>query len=422
MSRIELTPPLRALSAIALMLPLCGVAAPTISIDRVQQRYPWNRLVDIDYTLSGLTGDVNDYRIVFTASAVTNGVAISVVCSNFLDYAACDLPTAEGASRVTWDAAADGAGFFAKDATVAAQLVYQPVTQTDADYMIVDLSSGASSAAYPVRYVRFPRNNDFSVQFNRPRYKTTHLVLRRVEAGTFTMGNGTSGAALAHTVQLTQDYYLGLFELTRTQYLSVVGGKDPSSMKHTDTPESPTAWCPVGKLPQTTILAGDGVLARLTARATCRGEGVGSFVLPTEAQWEYACRAGTTTKYFWGTSDALAGNYAWYKDNCLGADQAVGLKLPNPWGFYDMAGNADEWCNDCYANYTDDPAYVAGGTTVDPKGVASAANAVLRGAYWTYSETRLGDLTSYIRYNAPSGSDYSNHGLRVSLTVSGAMP
>lgn len=410
----------RILSALVLLAAATALASPVITVQRVQQRYPWNRLVDVDYTVSGITGDPNDYRLVFTASAVTNDIAVSVVCSNFLDYAACDLPLSNGAARVTWDAAADGAGFFSTNASFAAQLVYQPVTQTDADYMIVDLSAGKDASAYPVRYVRYPRTTAFSVQFNKPRYKTTHLVLRRVDAGTFTMGNGASGAALAHTVQLTQDFYLGLFELTRTQYTLVTG--TTLGIKRTDSAESPTAWCPVGQLPYSTAIGSDGVLARLTSRATCRSSVVGTFALPTEAQWEYAYRAGTTTQYYWGTSDALASNYAWYKDNCLKIDQAVGMKLPNDWGFYDMAGNADEWCSDYYGNYADDPAYVAGGTTVDPKGVASAANAVLRGAYWAYNETRLADITAYNRYYAALGSNYGNHGMRVSLTIQGATP
>jgi formylglycine-generating enzyme required for sulfatase activity len=71
--------------------------------------------------------------------------------------------------------------------------------------------------------------------------------------------------------------------------------------------------------------------------------------LPTEAEWEYSCRAGTTTDYYWGSYDEELGNYAWWIRNSNGKTHPVGLKLPNAWGLHDMVGNVDEWCNDWYA-------------------------------------------------------------------------
>ena len=96
------------------------------------------------------------------------------------------------------------------------------------------------------------------------------------------------------------------------------------------------------------------------------------FDLPTEAQWEYACRAGTTTKYSYG--DSVNESYMWYDGNSSKKSHEVGTKSPNPWGFYDMHGNVEEFCLDWYASG------LTGGT--DPKGSSSGSYRVLRGGGW----------------------------------------
>jgi len=92
--------------------------------------------------------------------------------------------------------------------------------------------------------------------------------------------------------------------------------------------------------------------------------------LPTEAEWEYACRAGSTTEFYWG--DTIDGQYVWYKKNDGGKTHPVGQKKPNAWGLYDMVGNVWEWCNDWYGSYKT-------GAQTNPQGARSSWYRILRG-------------------------------------------
>jgi len=95
--------------------------------------------------------------------------------------------------------------------------------------------------------------------------------------------------------------------------------------------------------------------------------------LPTEGQWEWACRAGTATRYFFGDDESKLSVYCWWHDNSAGTTHPVGLKKPNSWGLYDMHGLAWEWCSDCFADSYDN------GKAVDPKGPSSGAVHAARG-------------------------------------------
>ncbi|MBL0709148.1 MAG: formylglycine-generating enzyme family protein, partial [Sulfurimonas sp.] len=125
-----------------------------------------------------------------------------------------------------------------------------------------------------------------------------------------------------------------------------------------------------------------------------------TYRLPTEAEWEYVARAGTTTKYSFGDSDNSLGSYAWYDSNSNSKTHPAGLKKPNPWGVYDMYGNVWEWCEDWYIdNYENTP---RDGSSYNNK----KSYKVLRGGSWNYSS---GILRSAIRnWYDPGGTYYSN--------------
>jgi formylglycine-generating enzyme required for sulfatase activity len=113
------------------------------------------------------------------------------------------------------------------------------------------------------------------------------------------------------------------------------------------------------------------------------GPGGGKFQLPTEAQWEYACRAGSTTKYFFGNDEKDLGEYAWFIKNSDGKEHPVGEKKPNAWGLYDMHGNVWQWCQDRYYVQWLGRNYYKESPVDDPPGPAvSAAEHVYRGGSW----------------------------------------
>jgi formylglycine-generating enzyme required for sulfatase activity len=132
-----------------------------------------------------------------------------------------------------------------------------------------------------------------------------------------------------------------------------------------------------------------------------------TYRLPSEAQWEYACRAGSTTNYCFGDDEAQLGNYAWYDKNSGGTTHPVDGKKPNAWGLYDMHGNVWEWCEDRY-----DAGYYSGSPMDDPVGPSGGVNRVFRGGSWS-------DPAGYCRsanrgYAMPRYRD-NFLGLRISL-------
>lgn len=372
---------LRLVLMAAAVMVLTSGSGVTLNLDRVQQRYPWNGFVDIDYTIADVSGDVNDYIVKVTVTADSQ----EWVAQHFKGLAWCDLPTTAGKHRVTWDSAADGANFISKNVSVKIDLLYAPVTAADADYAIVDLSAGVEGTSYPVRYVCGPEMP--SSQFNQPVYRTTKLVLKRVKAGEFWMGdNNVSSGTARFRARLTEDYFLGVFPVTQKQYLSVVGGKNPSKYTN-DMDGDPVDERPIETVSYDTISGSQGFLAKINAKALCRGSVVDGFALPTEAEWEYACRAGCEKKYFWDSDDSAdIGDYAWWQGNASSITHACGSKLPNAWGFYDIIGNVWEWTRAWRINY---PAYSADSVWEDPQESTGTSITVRGGSCNNYTDVAL---------------------------------
>jgi len=215
--------------------------------------------------------------------------------------------------------------------------------------------------------------------------------------GSFMMGSdiGEGSEKPVHKVTLTKPFYLGKFEITQEQWQAVMGN-NPSAFKGPKLPAENFSWNDC----QTFL----GVLQEKTRK---------KFALPTEAQWEYACRAGTTTSYSFGDGDAGLPEHAWFNGNSGSITHPVGEKKPNPWGLYDMHGNVAEWCADWFSN-----SYASGDAT-DPQGASSGSSRVVRGLGWRDSPGWSRSATRGA--NAPT-DHWGHFGMRCVMLVGEASP
>jgi formylglycine-generating enzyme required for sulfatase activity len=149
--------------------------------------------------------------------------------------------------------------------------------------------------------------------------------------GTFTMGEGNE----VRSVTFETPFELGIYEVTQEQYQRVMGS-NPSKFKVPQNPVEQVSW-----------YEAEQFCKNLSGLPAEKGY---VYRLPTEAEWEYACRAGTQTKYSFGDSESELGDYAWYDKNASSKTHPVGRKKPNAWGLYDMHGNVWEWCQDWYVD------------------------------------------------------------------------
>ncbi|HCL27402.1 MAG TPA: hypothetical protein DIC52_03065, partial [Candidatus Latescibacteria bacterium] len=155
-----------------------------------------------------------------------------------------------------------------------------------------------------------------------------------------------------HDVTLTRGFYLGKYEVTQTQYEAITGSNPSRSTKAPD--------CPVDNVSEADALTFCGKLAEKTGL---------DVRLPTEAEWEYASRAGRDTRWFFGNDPSQIGEYAWFKDNAGAKSHPVGQKKPNPWGLYDIYGNVCERISDKYSR-----SYYSISPRVDPTGPSQGTN------------------------------------------------
>ena len=207
-----------------------------------------------------------------------------------------------------------------------------------------------------------------------------------VEPGTFMMGSpkseeGHRGNETQHQVTLSKGFYLGKHEVTQAQWERVMGN-NPSKFMGADRPVEQVSW--------DDAVAFCKKLTEMEKKAGRVPEGM-AYQLPTEAQWEYTCRAGTTTAYSWGDSIS-AKNASHHRKNPEGTTP-VGKYPPNPWAFHDMHGNVWEWCADWWGVYPS-------GSVTDPEGPASYSSRVKRGGAWYHGGTTLRSAKRI--YHAPS--------------------
>ena len=382
------------------------------------------RLVTVSYKLTGQPAIV-------TVDFLTNGVSIGE--GNFSNVAGDvnQLVTeTEGERKITWQPLKSWPGYISSDFTakVTAWLPEEPP-----DYLVVSLGDeSALDRAYYVSTNALPHGgltNDI--------YRTSRLVMRRIHAAGVRWQMGATKAdytqaslsgspaarETAHHVILSYDYFMGIYPVTQEQYRRFTGESslDGSYTAYADSAIRPRCGINYNSL------RGSGTGTKHSSFTS--GSAIGKlraftdidFDLPSDAEWEYACKAGTTWLVYTGKKYTAANIYeiAWiygnsmYSDPAINARQthAVGRKLPNAWGLYDMIGNTLEWCRDKYV------ANLGTNEVVNPV-TASGSGRVMRGYRFDRTHADNATTTTYRQSYADNlGSGNNTCGFRVMCPV-----
>lgn len=405
----------------------------SISQVAVRQQWPWSTKINVDFTLANETGGAVDVTVAATngntevvlPDAAQSGNRIGLSSSGnyriIIDPAKLNLGAATvlGDFKVSLSVAPSRADY---DEVLYRIYALDGSTPARTDVTVADLLNG-KYGAYETDYTYANGGawNPANVLIwtgvtNNPAYKTTHLVMRKVPNGSFTMcqykcqPSGTN-------VTLTADYFIGVFEMTQAQLANIKSDHDITFNHVGDTyPVDNSMWNKVrgGKTwPNDATIDNNSYIASLRSLT-----GESTFDLPTEARWEYACRAGSTTKLNNGlelsgsneneVNTKLVGRTRWNSPDSASPETAiVGSYLPNAWGLYDMHGNVSEHCLD---------RYVAEGSlvidSVNPVGPSDADDSyrVLKGGAFSQ-----GPLDQYVdaRSYKKAGQTQNNFGFRV---------
>jgi formylglycine-generating enzyme required for sulfatase activity len=349
----------RVWAVLCLSIPWATGAGATPLVENVQagQRDDGSGLVDVYYDLSGGTGPMI-VNIVFSND---DGANWNVIPAQSLLSGAVGPGVTNGADRhIIWDAARDRAE------------VYWPQTRAK----ITATESGQTTT------IMLPGE--------------CPLELVLVPGGSFVMGSSNdppwsqTNEAPPHSVTVNYNFHIGKFEVTQAQWWAVMG-TDPSYFKGPNRPVEYVSWTDC-----------QAFIAQLNTL------GRGTFRLPSEAEWEYACRGGSTTRWYFGNTEAQLVDYAWYSANAGSVTHNVGLKLPNAFGLYDMSGNVYEWCQDWYHS-----TYAGAPTDGSAWEVPVGTYRVLRGGNWYNASTAC---RSAYRYSNTPDSRNSSYGLRLVWT------
>ena len=394
-----------------------------VSDVRCLQNWPFDRSVTISYKLDSENADPRfEVKFYGTYDGIDT-FDLSEVGTLTRD-GADGFVTGAGTHKTFWT---PDKGFYnVKTDSMQVKVEATDSSQPIGTYMVIDLSGGTSAEKYPVSYMTYEPPGGWPEE-----YKTTKLVLRLVQPGTFVMGSPENELGrddnpryvkeTQHEVTLTKPFYIGVFQVTQKQY-ELITGSNPSQMRGDVRPvervsydmirgsEKGAGWPENNDVDANTFM---GILRAKTNK---------TFDLPTEAQWEYACRAGTTTalnsgknlsnenecaeanevgRYYCNQYDGKGG----YEDG----HTTVGSYIPNAWGLYDMHGNIYEWCLDWYqVDLGSVPA-------TDPVGPATGAfqSRSVRGGAWASG------IASYIRSASRDRREpqiaYWFNGLRIAL-------
>ena len=308
----------------------CGAFAnPSASVTAVS-RNAETRAVTVSYTIAG------DEPAVITFDVTTNGVSVG---GAVLRAVAGDVNrlVKPGARSFVWMPVA--AGFsFAGDVDVKVQAW---ATNAPPPYMVVDLVV-KSNVCFYASADAVPHDGGVTNDWCKSRV----LVMRRIPAAEKQWRRGSNRTSNPNDnnpyqlVTIDEDYYMGIYPVTQNQYAKMGLSNDSTHQDSLLPVESRADFRPMSGA--STGYAG---VTGTAIPAFTAFTGV-AFRLPTANEWEYACRAGTSTLFNNGTNSDSSGTLGWYSTNAAGHPRCVGLKLPNAWGLYDMHGNVFEWCSD----------------------------------------------------------------------------
>ena len=408
------------MSMLAAIATMSGIALADVSVDNIvcPQRYPWNGLVDIDYTIAC---DDPNAEIYVNPVGFNGDTGLTVFPTHFTGDGATNTVKA-GRHRMVWDAKADMGAFSSKNFQIK---MY--AGKELSRYIVIDISGGTNATNFAIRRsIEGPNLDDDTC-------RTTEIWMRLIPPGTFMMGSPTNELGRSdnedlHKVTITRPFYIGVFEVTQKQW-ELVKGDRPSAYTNDDV----YATMPVERIRSREMKCQSGL-----SGSTCDADSfIGlirsktkkhGFDLPTEAQWEYACRAGTVMALTSG--EDLMGTTGCSNLEKLGrysqngsCPAKVGSYLPNRVGLYDMLGNVREYTSDGYVDHLGafelkDPhfttKYVSGNW-------ASSYRQVLKGGAWNdhASACRSGWRYEYEHYRSQSGDNYwpqNNVGFRLYST------
>jgi formylglycine-generating enzyme required for sulfatase activity len=242
----------------------------------------------------------------------------------------------------------------------------------------------------------------------------TYMVF--IPPGTFRMGSSTNEVdryldqeSPQTAVTISRGFWLGKYEVTQREYLALMG-HNPSFFTTNDVNGNAIPPDLNRPVEQVSWFEATNYCGRLTERERAAGRiaANSAYRLPTEAEWEYACRGWTSMRFSYGEDPGYTNltDYAWYNENSGGMTHPVGRKLPNPWGLYDMHGHVLEWCQDWFADY------LPGGIAVDPQGPVSGRFRVMCGGFWAGPARHC---RSAFRFGLDPGTKFIHIGLRVVL-------
>ena len=314
-----------------------------------KQRYPWNGLVDVSYEIVGSTNGLG--IVLCHLTAVDQKTQTSYAARTFVK----PIDLTEGSHVATWNMCAD-------HNVVSEAMIFRMLVQTEPLYRVIDVSEGSEASSYPVLEMDAIPDEGWSDE-----YKTDKIVLRCIA--------GTNGV-----------YYAGVFEVTQAQWDKVMGGTSTSTNpKNNVSYNTIRGDADTYNWPISTDVDETSFIGKLRQKT-----GLTMLDLPSEAEWEFAARAGVTTKWLCGDSETGLAEYAWCSGNDDGSMHGVGLKKANAWGLYDVHGNVWEWCLDKYSSVSSDR--------------------VMRGGAWPDGATKC--ALAYRNSNTPSNY-WNTYGFRV---------